>query len=110
MIVFQILFTFFVLYTLIKTVSRYKNKELSVKMFFLWIFFWLVSLVVVLSPSVADLAAYSVGIGRGADLVIYISLALLFFFFFHLLVKIEKINRDITKLTRKISLFEADKK
>lgn len=110
MILFQILFTLFALFVLIKTIARYKAKELSVKMLVFWMIFWLLAEAVVLSPRLADLVAYSVGIGRGADLIVYVSIAGLFFLFFRLLVKQERMNRDITKLTRKISLMESDKK
>ncbi|SRR3989339_1694054 len=110
MILFQIFFSLFVIFVLGKTIGRWRNKEIGAGWLIFWIIFWLLAESAVLSPRLADLAAYSVGIGRGADLIIYISLAVLFFLFFRLLVKQERMNRDITKLTRKISLMESDKK
>lgn len=108
MILFQILFTLFALFVLVKTVARYQAKELSARMLVFWILFWLLAETVVLSPHSADVVAYALGIGRGADLIIYVSLAALFFLFFRLLAQLEKQKREITKLTRKISLMEKD--
>lgn len=106
MISFQILFSIFIMVVLLKTASRFRNKEINPAWLIFWIIFWLAAEVVALSPNVSDQLAHAVGIGRGADLVIYASLALLFFFFFRLLTQLEKQKREITKLTRKISLIE----
>jgi hypothetical protein len=56
------------------------------------------------------LAAKLFGIGRGADLVIYVALAGIFFVIFRLMVSIERLHKQITVLTRKISLQDALKK
>ncbi len=109
MILFQIIFTIFIIIVLLKTISRFRGKEINFAWLLSWVIFWLLAEMVVLSPNVSDQLAHAVGIGRGADLVIYASLALLFFFFFRLLTQFEKQKREITKLTRKISLLEVKK-
>jgi len=106
MILFQILFSLFIVFILVKTVGRFRSKEITGAWLIFWIVFWLVAEAVVLSPNLSDLLAHSLGIGRGADLVIYASLALIFFFLFRLLTQVERQKREITKLTRKISLIE----
>jgi hypothetical protein len=72
-----------------------------------WFLFWVAAAVVVLLPNSTAYFAKLVGIGRGADLVVYISLAGIFFIIFRLMIKIESLNKDITKLTRKIALNES---
>ncbi len=72
----------------------------------MWLIFWVSASFVVAMPDFTYYLARLVGVGRGADLIVYISLVILFFVFFRLMVKQEKLNRDITKLTRKIALNE----
>jgi len=55
-------------------------------------------------PDSTVIVANYLGIGRGTDLILYISLAVIFFILFRLHVKIESIGRDITKVVRKDSL------
>ena len=65
-----------------------------------WILFWLAADVAVLWPNSTTVLANALGIGRGSDLVLYISLAALFYLLFRLHVKVESINRDVTKVVR----------
>ncbi|MBP6859863.1 MAG: DUF2304 domain-containing protein [Candidatus Magasanikbacteria bacterium] len=108
--IIQALLVVFFLFALIKVVGRFRAGELTKKGAVLWFIFWLIAAVVVLIPNSTAALAQMVGIGRGADLVVYIALASVFFLIFRLMVKIEMLNKDITTLTRKISLQEKDKK
>jgi hypothetical protein len=104
MLLIQILLVIFFLFALAKVVGRFRSGELSAKGMVLWSLFWVGAAIVVLLPNSTAYVAQHVGVGRGADLVVYSALALLFFIIFRLMVKIELLNKDITKLTRKISL------
>ena len=55
-------------------------------------------------PQTADALARVVGVGRGADVVIYLSLIAIFYLIFRLYVKIEQVEGEITRLVRKLSL------
>ena len=52
------------------------------------------------------------GVGRGTDLFLYIGLLVIFFFIFYTLDRLNKIQKKITVLSRKISLkdFKSDNK
>ena len=106
MILFQFFFSLFIVFVLIKTVGRWRAKEINTGWLVFWLFFWLIAEAVAIYPDLSIQFAHAVGIGRGTDLVTYISLALLFFLSFNLLTKVEKQKKEITKLTRKISLLE----
>ena len=71
-----------------------------------WSFFWCAVIVVVLWPTTVQMLADTFGIGRGSDFVLYISVALLFFLLFRLHIKIENMNKNITKIVRRDSLQE----
>ena len=108
MLLIQILLVIFFLFALIKVIGRFRVGELSKKGVLLWSLFWIAAAIVVLVPNSTAYFAELVGIGRGADLVVYVALAGVFFIIFRLMVKIEMLNRDITKLTRRISLTDTD--
>lgn len=104
MLAIQILLVVFFLFALIKVVGRWRAGELSLAGLVGWSVFWIMAGAVALLPNSTAQMAKLVGIGRGADLVVYAALAGLFFLIFKLMVKIEKMNKDITKITRKIAL------
>ncbi len=104
MFLIQILLILFFLFAALKVIGRFRAGDLSWRGMLAWVLFWILAGIVVLLPNSTFYFAHLVGIGRGADLVVYLALAGLFFMIFRLMVKLEKINKDITKLTRKIAL------
>lgn len=104
MMVIQILLIVFFLFALIKVVGRFRAGDLTKGGLIWWSLFWIAAAAVVLLPNSSAYFAKLVGIGRGADLVVYLSLAAIFFILFKLMIKIESLNKDITKLARKIAL------
>lgn len=109
MLLIQIILILFFLLAVINTVLRFRRGQLRIGGLITWCLFWLLASVVVILPNSTNYLAGLVGIGRGADLVVYASLALLFFLNFNFLIKLEKANREITKLTRAIALKEDNK-
>ena len=104
LILFQTLFTAFALFAIVSVLKKKKESLLGPKGTIFWVVFWLLASIFVWWPeSTVKLANY-LGIGRGTDLVLYVSLAIIFFILFRLYVKIESIGRDITKVVRKDSL------
>lgn len=87
-----------------KAVGRYRADELTGREVSLWLIFWIAASAVAIQPNLTARAAELFGVGRGADFVVYLSLALLFFVVFRLMVKIEKLNREITAVVRKDAL------
>ena len=75
---------------------------------FFWLLFWLAVGFVAILPQTADMVARVVGVGRGADLVIYASLLVLFYLIFRVYMKIEQVEREVTGLVRKLALDEFD--
>jgi len=61
-----------------------------------------------LFPDSTTLFANRLGIGRGSDLITYVSLAIVFFVLFRLHVKLHEIERDITSVVRKDALKDVD--
>jgi hypothetical protein len=109
MLIIQILLLVFFLIAIIKVVGRYRSRELSLRAVAMWVFFWLAAGVAVIHPNSTAYFAKLVGIGRGADLVVYCSIALIFFIIFRLMIKIDRLDRQITLLVRRDALGDVEK-
>lgn len=110
MLLAQIIFSFFALFALSRTVVRYRKKEIPLSWFLFWIVFWVIVVIAVILPWTTTLLADWIGIGRGVDLVIYFSIIILFYLIFRLFVKIEQIERNITKIVEKNAIREFEEK
>ena len=110
MIIIQIILSLFIIFVVSAIIFKYKRKEITVREFIFWLFFWALALAAVVSPQSTDKIAEIVGVVRGADLLVYISIFILIFIIFKVFVKLEKIERNITKIVRKIALDEEKNK
>lgn len=98
--IFQIIFILFSLGIFRIIFTKWKQGALTIRGLIFWLLFWIAADIVVLFPDFTLLLANYVGIGRGTDLVVYMSLAIMFYVIFRLHVKIESMGRDITKVVR----------
>lgn len=108
MTIIQLLLVVFALFAIAKTFRQFKHGKLTLAFLFLWIVFWLIVGVVVVLPKTTDTLARFVGVGRGVDAIMYISIIALFYFVFRLLVRIEEVEREITKLVRTLAIYEKE--
>jgi len=74
-----------------------------------WSSFWLVAAVVILSPQTATLLANILGVGRGVDLALYISVVVLFYVLFTMSRKVDRLEKSLTDLVRELALGQAKK-
>ncbi|KKQ27730.1 MAG: hypothetical protein US42_C0006G0037 [Candidatus Magasanikbacteria bacterium GW2011_GWC2_37_14] len=103
-IVFKLLFSCFVVFALLNVFQRKKEGLLGPKGLFFWVLFWLLAGVAFWWPNSTTILANYLGIGRGADLVIYVSLVIIFYLLFKLHIKLESVGRDIAKVVGKKAL------
>ena len=109
LIIFQIFFILFALFAIVTVIGRRNAGQLDIKGAIFWILFWIAAGIAVVWPDTTQRIADHLGIGRGTDVVLYASVALLFYMLFRLQVKIEEINRDVTKVVRDKALKEVKK-
>jgi hypothetical protein len=102
----QIILLIFIGFVFLRIFSRIKRKEITLKEGIFWSFFWVLVGLAVLFPKTTDLFAKTLGVGRGADLLVYLAVIFLFYLVFRIFVHLEKIERNITKIIRKIALEE----
>ena len=104
MILFKILFTLFAISGAFLVWQRRHEGLLSLRGAIWWLLIWVGMLVMAWYPNSVQTAADILGIGRGVDLVIYLALAFLLLTNFRLSVKLESLQRDITKVVRSNAL------
>jgi len=108
MLVVQILIAVFALFAIARAVSQYKQGRVPRTWLAFWVFFWLGAAIVAVLPWTTEVLARVLGVGRGVDAVMYVSLVVLFYLVFRLFVKVEDVERQITKLVRKVALEEVE--
>lgn len=106
----QLFLTVFLLFAASRVVLRFRSGELSLFGFLFWSSIFGLATIIVLFPGLTSGVAAALGIGRGADVVVYLSVTLLFYLVFRLYIFIEDLRHDITEIVKKIALKDTDKK
>lgn len=104
---FQIFLIAFSLFALHKTWRQYRAEKVSGHWFSLWLFLWICVIFVAVSPATTDVIAGYVGVGRGADLLVYVAVVVLVYGFARLINSQEKQRLELTELTRQIAIRDA---
>jgi len=104
--IIQLLITLFVLFAISRVWLRYNDGSLSLVSSFFWSIIWMGLGVVVWVPNITTSFADLIGVGRGADALVYISVVILFYGLFRVYVKLEFIEHEITSLVRNNALKE----
>jgi len=108
--ILQILVTFFVVVLFWEILTEFKKKNLSIYNFIFWSLVWLAVLIVVWFPGLTSNLAQTLGIVRGMDAVVYLSVVILFYLALRILVRLEKMDKEISKIVREEALKELKKK
>ncbi len=96
-------------FAIIRASVKLWNRKIRKNLFIIWTIIWLGVILIALLPQTTNLLAGLLGIGRGIDVVVYLSIMLLFYLWFRLYTKMEGTKEEITKIVREIS-FQRKKK
>jgi small membrane protein len=105
----KIIAVIFVIFVSSRAFLRFKDKKISIAELLFWLCIWFGLVFVVFFPDTASTVANMIGIGRGADFIIYFSIAMVFYLIFRLYVKLEEVQREITVLVREIAISKKKK-
>lgn len=105
--IFQIALGLFACFALSRVFLQYRKKQVSLQWLLSFGFLWVAVLIVAFIPWATDILAKLVGVGRGADLLVYCAIVVLMYAVYRLLVNQQKLERDITVLTRKVAIDRA---
>ena len=104
----QIVISLFAVFAISRVLLRFRRSEISWVHLLLWTLFWGAVILVTLRPETSSMIAGVLGVGRGADVIIYLALLLLFFLVFRLFAKHEDLERQITRVVRSGALRELE--
>ena len=87
-----------------------KDRAQLFKLLF-WGIFWGIALIFIWLPTnTIDKVGQLFGVGRGIDVLVYLSIIFLFYYIFKQNEKINKLEKEITKLVRRLAKDETDTK
>ncbi len=75
----------------------------------IWAAVFLAALVAILWPGATSRVARTIGIGRGADLILYIAVIVMLAGFWAIYIRLRRVRREITLLVRHQALLEAER-
>jgi len=105
----QIILIIIIAVIIARLIYKWFKKELSRSQFILWLIIWLAAVVVIWLPDLSAYLAAKVGVGRGVDLVVYAAIIVAYYWLFRMLVRIEKIEKDITRLVQGLAQSDSKK-
>ncbi|MBU0717710.1 MAG: DUF2304 domain-containing protein [Planctomycetes bacterium] len=73
----------------------------------LWLLLWVLAGLAIAWPDLTAIVAAALGIGRGADLVLYCAVVVMMVGFLMVYVRLRRLRRDLTLLVRHLALRDA---
>ncbi|MBI2099143.1 DUF2304 domain-containing protein [Candidatus Uhrbacteria bacterium] len=104
--IIKIILLSFIVFAVFRLLLRRRGNAISVRWLILWLIFWLAAGIVVAIPETTTRLANLVGIGRGSDLAVYLAVLGIYYLAFRLMVRVEKMERDISKITEELAIRE----
>ncbi len=105
--VFKVSIIVFALLMLVRTWQQYAHQKVTKQWMMTWGVVWCAMFVVALLPQTADVLAQYVGVGRGADLFMYVAILFLFYAEYRTLVRTKRLHEQQTELVRRIAIERA---
>lgn len=105
--IFQIVLIAFSLFAIVHATRQYRRQKISFHWLALWSILWLAVILVAIAPQTTDLIAQTVGVQRGADLLVYTAVVVLVYGLYRLYVRMMRVEREITELVRKVAIDNA---
>ena len=87
-----------------RVIFLWKKRKIEFNIAFFWTMIWAAILFVAFDTQTVNSISTAVGVGRTVDLAIYIAILILLYVVFQLNLKLNKLERQLTKLVREISL------
>jgi small membrane protein len=100
----QSLLLAFVLAALAQVLHSYKQRRMAPLDFLFWGLVWIGTASMIIFPDATSVLAHFLGIGRGADLIMYLSLLISSYLIFRLHLALARLEQAITVLVGAIAL------
>lgn len=104
MTISQALLSTIILFIVYKTFISFQKGNLSKNFTLTWLLLWGGVLFFIFEQNTLIKIAHLVGISRGVDLIIYLSIILLFYLIYRIFYNLNEINQKLTKIIREDAL------
>ena len=104
----QIVLICFAVFAASRVLLRYRRGGMKGLNLFLWLLFWTGVVVVAVQPDTTSWLATWLGVGRGVDIAMYLSILMLFYLLFRSFTKIEDLDRQLTRVVRANALRDME--
>ncbi len=106
----QILLIVFVLFALSRVYLRFKEGTIKKFEVLFWTIVWVFAIFAIITPTSLGYVSTFLGIGRPADLILYVAVILLFYLNFRLYVIMDEMQQTITKVVRETAIQRVKRK
>jgi len=106
----QVLVTIIALIAALGLVKRMKKGSIGLLAGISWTAVWILAIIVVWNPLVSNRLASWLGVGRGADAVLYSAVVILLYALLRLHARMESLEHALSELVKKIALDRAFQK
>ena len=103
MTLIQAITVLFVIFAGSRAVLRFHDRIIGYGEFLFWACIWTTVLVIIFNPSIADMTADIFDLQRGTDAMFFIAVVLLFYLIFRMYVKLDIVDRNLTRLNSETS-------
>jgi len=105
----QILALIIIGFFLVRLFWQKRKKQIGANEFIFWLVFWCLAAILILSLKWIDKLVADLGFsGMGIEVLLYLGIAILFYFIFRLRLKLEKIEKNITKIIREMAIKDKE--
>jgi hypothetical protein len=107
---FQLITLPIVVAMIVATAVAVARRALSLRYGVLFILVWLGAAIGIADPDVLSKVATFLGIGRGVDLVLYLSILAFFIAFFLVYLRFRRLDEQMTEIVRHLAIREGERK
>lgn len=101
----QIIAILILIFFIFKLGREWKNKSITINEFVFWLIFWAIAVLAIVFIKPIDKLVLRLGFSSsGINFVFYLAVLILFYLIFRMRLRMVKMEKDMTELSRKISL------
>lgn len=105
----QIIGVLFAIFALSRVILRTRDRAISPMEGIFWSMIWISIIVVAILPNTATFVSELMGIQRPIDVAVYTAITAMLYLLFRLYVKIDAVERDVTRLVEEIAINDKKK-
>lgn len=101
----QIIALLILIFFILKLIFQWRKKTINFNEFIFWLIFWLIAGLLIIFIKPIDKLVMNMGFSSsGINLIFYVAVLFLFYLIFKMRLRMVKMEKDITELSRKLSL------